>query len=94
MAEAVTHVVSECASDVCNMSTVCENTGTLNKPGHDQHSFALLNRHVPRDSWRTVLRKDLSALNVESKWYKLAQNRQTLRQLSATVRTYLGSDPD
>ena len=30
----------------------------------------------PRDSWRTVVHKDLSTLKVGLKWYKLAQNRQ------------------
>ena len=41
----------------------------------------------PRDSWRTVVHKDLSDLKVGLKWYKLAQNRQAWRQLIATVRT-------
>ena len=37
---------------------------------------------------------DLSILKVELKWYKLAQNRQACRQLTATVRSKLGRDPD
>ena len=41
----------------------------------------------PRDSWQTVVQKDLSTLKVELKWYKLAQNRQAWRLLIATVRT-------
>ena len=41
----------------------------------------------PRDSWRTVVHKELSTLKVGLKWYKLAQNRQAWRQLIATVRT-------
>ena len=41
----------------------------------------------PRDSWWTVVHKDLSALQVELMWYKLAQNRQAWRQSIATVRT-------
>lgn len=36
---------------------------------------------------RTVVHKDLSALKVGLKWYKLAQNKQAWRQLIATVRT-------
>ena len=39
-----------------------------------------------RDAWRINVHKDLSALNVGLKWYKLAQNRQAWRQLIATVR--------
>ena len=41
----------------------------------------------PRDSWRTVVHKDLSTLKVGLNWYKLAQDRQAWRQLIATVRT-------
>ena len=41
----------------------------------------------PRDSWRTVVRKDLSNFKVGLKWYELAQNRRAWRQLIATVRT-------
>ena len=41
----------------------------------------------PRDSWRTVVHKDLSTLKVGWKWHKLAQDRQAWRQLIATVRT-------
>ena len=39
----------------------------------------------PRDSWRTVVHKDLSALKVEMRWYELVQNRQAWRQLIATT---------
>ena len=35
----------------------------------------------------TVVHKDLSALKVELKWYKLVQNRPAWRQLLATVCT-------
>ena len=41
----------------------------------------------PRDSWRTLVHKEFSALKVGLKWYQLAQRRQAWRQLSATVRT-------
>ena len=41
----------------------------------------------PRDSWWPVVHKDSSTLHVRLKWYKLAQNRQAWRQLTATVRT-------
>ena len=40
----------------------------------------------PRDSWWTVVHKDLSTLKAGLKWYKLARNRQAWRQLIATVR--------
>ena len=35
----------------------------------------------PRDSWRTVIHKDLRALRVELEWYRLAQDRLAWRQL-------------
>ena len=41
----------------------------------------------PRDSWQTVVHKDLPALKVGLKRYKLALNRQAWRQLVATVHT-------
>ena len=44
-------------------------------------------RGRPRDSCRTVGHQDLSALRVELKRYKLAQNRQARRQLIAVVCT-------
>ena len=36
----------------------------------------------------------VSALKVKLKCYKLAQNRQAWRQVTATVRTYLGPNPN
>ena len=50
--------------------------GQLPSPGVKGH---------PRDLWRTVVHKDLSALKIEFKWHKLAQIRQAWRQVIATV---------
>ena len=48
---------------------------------------ACLKHNATWDAWRIVVHKDLSAWEVELKWYKLAQNRQAWRQLTAAVCT-------
>ena len=43
------------------------------------HAFIVLQVHIKgraSDSWWTFIHKDLPALQVELKWYKLAHNRQ------------------
>ena len=44
-------------------------------------------RGRPRELWRTVVHKDLSAVKVGIKRYKLTRYRQAWRQLIATVCT-------
>ena len=40
----------------------------------------------PRESWRSIVLKDLTALKV-ARWYETVQDRLAWRQLVASVRT-------
>ena len=79
MAGAVLHVVDSKVTQTVNRST--QVPCRLYRYVHIRES--------PRDSWRTIVHKDLRALRVELKWYRLAQDRLAWRQLITSV-----GDPD
>ena len=41
----------------------------------------------PRDTWQSIVYKDLSALRIQFNWFRSAQDRTGWRQLIASVRT-------